>query len=83
MRRDQRVDGTAQFAQCPIRTRFILAHQPAVTDHVRMQNGGEFPFRREGGSARQDEARLSTGGIANTFDLAADDAHHTRLRNAS
>jgi len=27
-----------------MRAGFILAHQAAETDHVRMQNGGEFPF---------------------------------------
>ena len=24
--------------------RFVLAHQPAETDHIRMKNGGEFPL---------------------------------------
>jgi hypothetical protein len=26
-----------------MRTRFVLTHQAAETDHIRMQDGGEFP----------------------------------------
>ena len=48
MRRDQRVDRTAEFAERLMRTRFILAHQSAETDYVRVQDGGEFPFPRAG-----------------------------------
>jgi len=42
MRRDQRVDGAAELPQRLMRARFILAHQSAVPDHIRMQNGGEL-----------------------------------------
>ena len=44
MRRDQRVDGAAQLAERLMRACLILAHQPAETDHIRMQDGGEFPL---------------------------------------
>ena len=48
MRRDQRVDGAAQLAERSMRAGLILAHQPAETDHIRMQDGGEFPLPRAG-----------------------------------
>jgi hypothetical protein len=48
MRRDQRVDGAAELAERSMRARFIHTHQPAETDHIRMQNGGELPFPRAG-----------------------------------
>ena len=48
MRRNQRVDGAAELAKRLMRACLILAHQPAEADHVRMQNGGEFPFPRAG-----------------------------------
>ena len=31
-----------------MRAGLILAHQPAETDHIRMQDRGEFPFPRAG-----------------------------------
>ena len=43
MCRDQRVDCAAEFTERSMRTGFVLAHQAAETDHIRMQNGGEFP----------------------------------------
>src|SRR5467141_4783233 len=46
MRRDQRVDGAAELAERSMRAGLILAHQAAEPDHIRMQNGREFPFPR-------------------------------------
>ena len=46
MSRDQRVDGAAELAERLMRAGLILAHQPAETDHVRMQDGGELPLPR-------------------------------------
>ncbi len=46
MRRDQRVDRAAQLAERSMRAGLILAHQPAETGHIRMQDGGEFPLPR-------------------------------------
>ena len=46
MRRNQRVDGAAELAQRLMGACFILAHQPAETDHIRMQDGGQFPLPR-------------------------------------
>jgi hypothetical protein len=43
---DQRVDGAAELAQRLMRACFILAHQAAETDHIRLQNGGQFPLPR-------------------------------------
>ena len=40
---DQRVDGAAKVTERSMRARFVLAHQAAETDHIRMQNGGKFP----------------------------------------
>ena len=51
MRRDQRVDGAAEPSERLMRARLILAHQAAETDHIRMQNGGEFPLPRQGASS--------------------------------
>ena len=48
MGRDQRIDGAAELAERSMRAGLILAHQAAETDHIRMQNGGEFPFPRAG-----------------------------------
>jgi hypothetical protein len=58
----------------------ILAHQPAETDHVRMQNGGEFPFPR-GRSPGGCGGLSSRARIANAFDLAASDKHCTGFRS--
>ena len=46
MRCDQRVDGAAQLAERSMRAGLILAHQPAETDHIGMQDGGELPLPR-------------------------------------
>jgi hypothetical protein len=46
MRCDQRVDSVAQLTESSMRARLILAHEAAETDHIGMQNGGEFPFPR-------------------------------------
>ena len=72
MRRDQRVDSAAEPSECLMRTRLILAHQAAEADHIRMQNGGEFPL--PGRELPPDlEARTSrSAGVANRFDLAVD-----------
>ena len=48
VRRDQRVDGAAELAQRLMRAGLILSHQPAETDHIRVQDGGEFPLPRAG-----------------------------------
>src|SRR5271165_2554935 len=48
MCRDQRVDGAAELAERLMRARLVLAHQPAETDHIRVQDGGEFPLPRAG-----------------------------------
>ena len=45
---DQRVDGAAELAERLMRPCLILAHQPAETDHIRMQDRGKFPFPRAG-----------------------------------
>jgi hypothetical protein len=45
-RRNQRVDSAAQLAERSMRAGLIFAHQPAETDHIGMQNGGELPFPR-------------------------------------
>ena len=44
VRRYQRVDSAAEPSERLMRTRFVLAHQAAETDHIGMQNGGEFPL---------------------------------------
>jgi hypothetical protein len=48
MRRDNRVDSAAELAEHSMCPRFILAHQPAETDYIRVQNGGEFPLPKAG-----------------------------------
>src|SRR5262249_42593889 len=40
VRRDQRVDSTAELAEPSMRARFVLAHQAAEADDICMQNGG-------------------------------------------
>jgi hypothetical protein len=45
---DQRVDGAAELAECLMRACLILSHEPAETDHIRMQDRGKFPFPRAG-----------------------------------
>ena len=56
MSRDQRVDGPAELAKRLMRARFILAHQPAVPDHIRMQDGGELTLA---GGGLQDTSHQS------------------------
>jgi hypothetical protein len=41
---DQRVDGAAKLSECSMRTGFVLTHQAAETNHIRMQNGGQLPI---------------------------------------
>jgi hypothetical protein len=57
MCRDQWVDCPAELAKRLMRARFILAHQPAVPDHVRMQNRGELTLA--GGGLRDTSHHLS------------------------
>jgi hypothetical protein len=40
---DQRVDGAAKLTEHTMRAPFVQAHKSAETDHICMQNGGEFP----------------------------------------
>jgi hypothetical protein len=40
---DQRVDGAAKLTERSMRACFVLAHQTAETNHIRMQDGGELP----------------------------------------
>ena len=39
MSSDQGVDGMAELAKRFVRSRFILAHEPAEPDHIRVQDG--------------------------------------------
>jgi hypothetical protein len=45
---DQRVDGAAKLAERSMRARFVLAHQAAEANDIRMQNGGELPILTTG-----------------------------------
>src|SRR3954447_389615 len=73
MCRNQRVDGAPEFAKRLMRPRLVLAHQPAETNHVRVQNGGEFPSPRAGFEnghlASELDAGHRHGRIVKTFDL--------------
>src|SRR6516162_10269134 len=42
VRGDQRVDGAAQFAESLMRAGLILAHKPAETGHIGVQDGREL-----------------------------------------
>jgi len=76
MRCDQRVDGRAELVQGLMRAGLILAHQPAETGHIGMQDGGEFSLR--GGESPEGLGGLSSRvRIVDAFDLAADDAHYS------
>jgi len=46
VRSNQRVDGAAQLAEGSMRASLILAHKPAETGHIGMQDGGKLPFLR-------------------------------------
>jgi hypothetical protein len=44
MRPDKGVDNAAKLAERSMRACLIHTHQPAETDYIRVQNGGEFPL---------------------------------------
>src|SRR6516165_2097535 len=76
MRRDQRVDGAAEFAKRPMGACLILAHQAAETDHIGMQNSGKLPLPR-GRFPRRVSRVIEQSAHRGAFDLAADCEHHT------
>jgi hypothetical protein len=77
--RYQRVYGVAEPSKGLMRARFVLAHEAAESDHIGMQDRGEFPL--PGGSAlRRLRRDINLGCQADVFDLAPADWDDIRSR---
>ena len=76
-RRDQWVDSAAELSKCVVRTRLILAHQAAESDHIGMQYGGKFSLPR-GNILRGLRWDIEVGSQADVFNLAVDNWDYIR-----
>jgi hypothetical protein len=63
---DQRIDGTAQLAECAMRADLVFAHQPAEPDHIGMQYRSKLAPPR-GGLRRRPRRRIEHVGHGGAF----------------
>ena len=75
--RYQRIDCAPEPTKSLVRTRLILAHQAAESDHIGMQYGGKFSLPR-GNILRGLRWDIELGSQADVFNLAVDNWDYIR-----